>query len=226
MNNNLLLLGLLALTLLTDPANLHAQSPLDVGVHFSPQLRYISSSPNGNSPSGHLTRGKDGLSLGAGAGAYLEYAITDRWYVRGGIDVAYKRNRYATERVMPELDTVRSGSNFISYTSIELPVAVLYRFGYKRHYDTFLVGLGTTLTRWEGSPQFRSSFSRPSKAALDYAPHSLTLFGGYERYLSSVVVLGVEPYLAYVPTRFLLENSTTAKVQAEAGISVRLRLDN
>ena len=204
----------------------YAQSPLDVGVHFSPQLRYISSSPNGDGPRGNLTTGKDGLALGAGAGAYLEYAITDRWYVRGGVDVSYKRNTYATERLIPELDTLRRGSNFISFTSIELPVAVVYRFGYKRHYDTYLVGVGTTLARWNGAAQVRSSFTRPRKDMIDYADQSVTIFAGYERYLSYLMVLGVEPYLAYVPTRFALESNTMAKVQLEAGLTVRLRLDN
>ena len=203
-----------------------AQSPLDVGLHLSPQLRYISSTAPDGVDRRVTTRGKDGLAVGAVAGGYLEYALTDRWYVRGGIDVAYKRNYYATERTAFEVDSVSTGRNFISYASIELPVAILYRFGYRRNYDTWLLGVATTLTRWSGNPRIQSTFSGTTAEDVDFPRRSVTVFGGYERYLSSVIVLGLEPYLSYVPTKFTIENSTTAKVRFEVGLSLRLHLDN
>ena len=203
-----------------------AQSPLDVGFHFSPQLRYISSSAPDGIQRRVTTQGTDGLAVGAVAGGYLEYALSDRWYVRGGIDIAYKRNHYATQRSLLEVDSLATGRNFISYASIELPVALLYRFGYKRHYDTYLLGVATTLTRWAGEPRVRSTFSGTTKENIDYPRHTLTVFGGYERYLSSVIVLGLEPYISYVPTKFTIENATTSQVRFEAGLSVRLHLDN
>ncbi|CAH1001557.1 hypothetical protein LEM8419_02460 [Neolewinella maritima] len=203
-----------------------AQSPLDVGLHFSPQIRYISSSAPDGVQRRVTTSGRDGLALGATAGGYLEYALTDHWYVRGGIDVAYKRNRYATQRTVAEVDTVRNGSNFISYASIELPVALLYRFGYRRNYDSFLLGVATTLTRWGGDPKITSSFNGTSDNSIAYPKHTVTVFGGYETYLSEVLVLGIEPYVSYVPTEFRIENATTSTVRFEAGISLRVHLDN
>ncbi len=203
-----------------------AQSPLDVGLHVSPQLRYISSSTPDGVQRRVTTSGKDGLAVGAVAGGYLEYALTDRWYVRGGIDIAYKRNYYATQRTVFEVDSVSSGRNFISYASIELPVAILYRFGYRRNYDTWLLGVATTLTRWGGNPRILSTFSGSTRDDVDYPRRSVTVFGGYETYLSSVIVLGLEPYLSYVPTKFTIENATTSKVRFEAGLSLRLHLDN
>ena len=223
------LIALIAFAVSSFTPSLRAQSPLDVGIHFSPQLRYISSTPLDDAPTkGILTSGKDGLSVGAGVGAYLEYAITPHWFLRGGIDYSYKRNHYATERAYPEQDTVRKGSNQVIFTSIEIPVAVLYRFDFLKNDNSFLLGIGTTLNRWNGNPRLFSTFvnRRSAKDAVEYAKRSVTVFGGYEHYLSSTVVLGLEPYLAYVPTRFSLETTTTAKVQLEAGLSLRLHLDN
>lgn len=209
-------------------ASLSGQSRLDVGMHFSPQLRYIGSSAKEPAPGAPLTRGKNGLSVGAGVGGYLEYEITPNWYVRGGVDFSYKRNTYATERNYREIDTVRTGSNLIVFSSIELPVAVLYRFDYLRNGNSLLLGVGTTLNRWNGSPRLWSTFSRDASVsnAVKFPGRSFTVFGGYEHYLSNTLVLGLEPYLAYVPTRFELEATTTSKVLVEAGLSVRLRLDN
>ncbi|MBB4079902.1 hypothetical protein GGR28_002529 [Lewinella aquimaris] len=226
--NSLFLTIIIALLgLLTAPAS--AQSPLDVGVHFSPQLRYITSSQTAEPPAkGSYTRGKDGLSLGVGAGVYLEYAITPNWFVRGGVDLSYKRNTYGVDKVFVESDSTVSGNSLIVYSSIELPLSVLYRFDFLPNGDSFLLGAGTTVNRWGGNPRaFTSFFNRRSvKEYVDYPQRTVTVFAGYERYLSSTVVLGLEPYLAYVPTRFRLETTTSSKVLIEAGLSIRLHLDN
>ncbi len=211
------------------PSLLFSQSPLDVGAHFSSQLRYISSSPLGEEPTtGAFTRGKDGLSLGGGGGVYLELEVTPYLFLRGGVDFSYKRNRYAVEKVMPEADSISRGRNQIVFTSIEIPVSVLYRFNYLSNGNSFLVGAGTTLKRFNGNINAFNSFAgrKNLESKVLFPAQSFTVFGGYETYLNDLLVLGIEPYLAYVPTRFLLESATTARVQVEAGISVRLRLDN
>jgi len=220
------LLSLLPVCLLLTPAA--AQSPLDVGIHFSPQLRYLHSSPTEGKAGTVITSGNDGLAVGLGGGAYLEYEITPNWFVRGGLDLSYKRNHYTTQRSYRELDTVRQGSNLIVYTSIELPVAVIYRFDFLRNDNSFLLGVGTTLNRWNGTPRHWSTFAQRNslKDAIEFSRRSVTVFGGYEHYLNRTLVLGLEPYLAYVPTRFKLETTTTTRVQLEAGLSVRMRIDN
>ncbi len=208
---------------------LFSQSPLDVGVHFSPQLRYISSSPVGEEPTtGAFTRGKDGLSLGGGGGVFLEFEVTPYLFVRGGVDFSYKRNGYAVEKVMPEADSVVRGSNQIVFTSIEIPMALIYRFDYLPNGNSFLVGAGTTLKRFNGNTRAYNSFAgrRNLESKITFPAQSFTVFGGYETYLNDLLVLGIEPYLAYVPARFAFETATTARVQMEAGVSVRLRLDN
>lgn len=222
----LLLAGLLALL---STAPLAAQSPLDVGFHFSPQLRYLSSEALGEAPSnGSYTRGLSGLSLGAGGGLYLEYEVTPHLFVRGGVDLSYKRNRYRTERVYPELDSVERGRNQVIYTSIEVPVALIYRFDYLRNGNSFLVGVATTVTRNTGAPRAWTTFGDRGAISeqIDYPARTVTVIGGYEHNLSSSVVLGLEPYLSYVPTRFRLETATTTRVAFEGGLSLRLRLDN
>ena len=219
----------LALIIFLLPAFASAQSPLDVGIHFSPQLRYLSSAAMGDVPeTGTYTRGRSGLSMGAGGGVYLEYEVTPNFFVRGGVDLYYKRNYYRTERVYTELDSVASGRNQIVFSSIEVPVALLYRFDYLPNGNSFLVGIATTVNRSTGAPRAWSTFGNSGniKERIDFPARTITLIGGYEHYLSSSLVVGLEPYLAYVPTRFSLESTTTTKVQMEGGLSIRLRLDN
>ncbi|WP_116126569.1 hypothetical protein [Lewinella sp. IMCC34183] len=222
-------LPLLLLLLTLFSLGVRGQSPLDVGIHFSPQLRYLSSSDRYDPPaSGSYTRGLDGLSMAAGGGVYLEYEVTPHWFVRSGIDLSYKRNRYAVERVFIESDSVVRGSNQIVFTSIEVPLAIIYRFDYLNNGDSYLLGVATTLTRNTGMPRAFTSFADrgSAKDKISYPAHSLTVFGGYEHNLSPSVIVGVEPYLSYVPTRFDLERTTTTTVRVEAGLSLRLRLDN
>ncbi|NJB86364.1 hypothetical protein GGR26_002132 [Lewinella marina] len=210
-------------------SGLKAQSPLDVGFHFSPQLRYVGSSAAGEVPTtGTYTRGKDGLSVGAGAGLYLEYEITPYWYLRGGVDFSYKRNYYATEKVVIEADTTLKGRNQVIFSSIEIPVAVVYRFDYLDNGDNFLVGVSTTLNRRLSNPRAWSTFggNRGVKNKVDFAPRTVTVFAGYEREIFPYVLTSLEPYLTYAPTRFRLESTTESKVWLEAGLSVRVRLDN
>ncbi|THH40591.1 hypothetical protein [Neolewinella litorea] len=220
-----LLACLLTLTL----GGLHAQSPLDIGFHVSPQLRYVSSSEIEPVPTtGTYTRGKDGLSVGAGVGLYLEYAITPYWFVRSGVDFSYKRNYYQVEKVVIESDTILKGRNAIIFSSIEIPLSVVYRFDYLKNGDNFLIGVGTTLNRRLSNPRAWSTFNGNGrvKNKVDFAPQTVTVFAGYERELFPYVYTSIEPYLTYAPTKFNLERVTSAKVQIEAGLSLRFRLDN
>ncbi len=219
---------LLLSCLLGAPLSLTAQSPLDVGIHLTPQVRYITSSATEIRQTNIPTVGQDGLSVGMGGGGYLEYEFAPGWSARGGIDFSYKRNHYTVMRTFTETGETLEGHNRIAYASIEVPVSVVYHFDYLRHDNRYLVGVGTTLNRWNGSPTFRTSFFRKGSVdePVSVAKHSLTVFGGYEHPLSDTFVLSFEPYVAYVPSEFLLETSSRSKIFLESGLSVRLRLDN
>ena len=205
-----------------------AQSPLDIGVHLSPQVRYITSSPAEVRQTNIPTTGGSGLAVGMGGGAYLEYEFAPGWSARAGVDFSYKRNHYTVTRTFTETDTTVAGHNRIAYASIEVPVSVVYHFDYRKHDNRFLVGLGTTLNRWNGAPIFRTKFFGKGSVAepVTMAKHSVTLFAGYEHPLSDMLVMSYEPYVSYVPTRFNLETASQARVFAEVGLAVRLRLDN
>ena len=216
-----LLLFALSLTTVT----LRAQSPLDIGFNFSPHLRYISSTPIENAPDmDNFTIGNGGVSMNVDMGGYLEVAFTPRWYVRGGVAMSFKRMQYRTTRTRGGEQTV--GHNHLRYTNIEVPLSIVHRFSYERNYDNFLVGLTTNLFQRTGKPYVFSSFSDPDNAVLTGPLQNITVFAGYERYLSSTLVLGLEPYLSYAPTTFELETHSIAKVRAEAGLAIRLRIDN
>ena len=213
---------------------LAAQSPLDVGVHLTPQMRYITSTPAEVRSSIQPTVGENGLALGMGGGAYLEYEFAPGWSARGGVDFSYKRNHYRVTRTVPPAEgsddpvEIIKGHNRIAYASIELPVSVVYHFDYRRHDNRFLIGAGTTLNRWNGTPTLRTRFYRKGSVdePVSVAKHSFTVFGGYEHPLSYALVLSVEPYFTYVPSQFLLETASRSRILGEAGLSVRLRLDN
>lgn len=210
------------------------QSPLDVGIHLTPQMRYIASTPSEQRPSVAPTVGHDGLALGMGGGAYLEYEFAPGWSARGGVDFSYKRNHYLVTRTVQPAEgsedpvQILEGHNRIAYASIEVPVSVVYHFDYRRHDNRFLIGAGTTLNRWNGTPTLRTRFYRKGSVdePVSVAKHSLTVFGGYEHPLSYSLVMSLEPYLTYVPSEFLLESASRSRIIAEAGLSVRLRLDN
>ena len=213
---------------------LAAQSPLDVGIHLAPQMRYVASSPIAPRPSVAPTVGQDGVALGMGGGAFLEYEFAPGWSARGGVDFSYKRNHYRVTRTVPPAEGSEDpvhyleGHNRIAYASIELPVSLVYHFDYRRHDNRFLIGAGTTLNRWNATPTLRTRFYRKGSVdePVSVAKHSFTIFGGYEHPLSYALVMSFEPYLTYVPSKFLLESATQSRIIAEAGLSVRLRLDN
>ena len=212
--------------LLSSVTGLYAQSPLDIGFHFSPHLRYIDSSPREGAPEPgeRYTTGGTGISMNVDIGGDLEVALTEHWYVRAGLSMSYKRLHYKTTRVAREEET--RGFDHVRYTDITIPVKLIYRPTYERHYDNWLFGIGTDVTRSTGSPYVLSEFSDSDDAVLTPAGRSISVFAGYERYLSSTLVLGMEPYLAYNPTEFSIGTQTTAKVLLEAGLTFRLRIDN
>ncbi|WP_116109158.1 hypothetical protein [Lewinella sp. IMCC34191] len=214
--------------LLAIPAVAVAQSPLDIGGHLTPQMRYITSSSAEMRPSNMPTAGDDGLAVSIGGGGYLEYEFAPGWSARAGIDLSYKRNHYTVKRTFAETGEVAQGHNRISYASIEVPVSLIYHFDYQRHDTRYLVGVGTTVNRWNGAPVYQTSFFRKGSVAepVSVAKHTLTIFGGYERPLSDAFVMSYEPYIAYVPSEFRLETSSRSRILLETGISVRVRLDN
>ncbi len=210
-------------------AEARGQQPLDVGIHVTPQVRYITSSPyEGDRIAASPTVGLNGLAIGYGVGGYLEYAFVPGWSARLGLDFSYKRNHYHTERYFPETGETRSGNNLIEFVSMEVPLSVLHHFGYRRHDNRYLVGVSTTLNRWMGNPYYRSSFFNRAAGvqAFSMANHTLTVFGGYEHPISDWFVLSFEPYVAYVPSSFELETNSRSRILFESGLSVRMRLDN
>ncbi|THH40588.1 hypothetical protein [Neolewinella litorea] len=211
---------------------LWAQQRLDVGVHLSPHVLTIHSETKTPVREGGLsyTEGENGVELGWAAGGYLEYEVVSGLFLRAGVDVSRKRYRYAVNarREDPSLD--ESGTNRVVYMAIELPVSVIYRFDYLPNNDRFLVGVGGVANRWVGDPQLETAFYRGSsnRPPLDYNRHSFTVFGGFERFLSSRFVMGIEPFVSYSPwpTEFRLETRTDAVAGLEAGVALRLRFDN
>lgn len=211
---------------------LTAQQRLDLGVHLTPQLLSIQAEARDVEPEGNFsyTEGGNGLDVGWAAGGYLEYEVSPGLYLRGGVDVVRKRYRYPVTAYREDATLNASGTNRVVYMALEVPVSVIYRFNYHRNNDRFLLGVGGVANRWVGDPQLETAFYRGSsnRPPFRYNRHAITVFGGFERFIGSRFVIGLEPSISYVPqpSSFRLETRTTAVAGLEAGLSLRLRFDN
>ena len=212
---------------------LRAQQRLDLGVHIAPQMQFVHSElrPGFGDDAVVYTEGGKGVAAGYGVGAYLEYELVGGLSLRAGVDLARKRYTYDVRISRPDTLTQNvGGTNRIVFMAMEVPVSLIYRFGFLPNDDQLLVGAGGVIARWIGDPQLETDFYRGSAThpPFTYSPYSLKVFAGYERYVSSRFVLGVEPFLSYSPqpNEFRLESRTTAVADLEAGLSVTLRFDN
>ena len=227
------LLASVGLLLLTIHPPLSAQQRLDVGIHFTPQTTFVRSDARREFREGTLvyTEGGSGVDLGYGFGGYLEYEVLPGLSLRAGIDVSRKRYRYEVREVRIDgTPSTATGTNRVVFMAIEVPVAVIYRFDYLPNNDRFLVGAGGVAGRWVGDPLLETDFYEGSSnhPPLAYSPYSLKVFTGYEHYIGSRFLVGIEPYVSYAPraTEFRLESRTTALTDTEAGVTLTLRFDN
>ena len=219
----------LGLVMLGCSLMLTAQDRINVGVHFTPQLRFITSTLNENPVGEPPTWGGSGEELGYGAGAYLEYELLPSVLLRAGVDYSRRRHRYAVETGLPESATRITGTNRIVYTCLELPVSVAYQFASPRDDRRgFLLGVGAVANRWLGDEQLDLDLNLHSGGSddLHISPYSLLLFAGYEHPIDDVFLVGWAPYVAYPPTSSTLESHPTARVAFEAGLAIRFVLDN
>ncbi len=212
---------------------LRAQQRLDLGVHFTPQTLLVHSEPRQGVGDDALvySEGGGGVAVGFGAGAYLEYEVCSGLSVRAGADLARKRYAYDVRRSQPNTgEGDERGVNRVIFVAMEVPVSVVYRFGSLRNGNGLLIGFGGVVTRFIGDPQLETAFFGGSSndPPISYSPHALRVLAGYERYVSSRFLFGIEPYVSYSPrpTEFRLESRTTAVANLEAGISLTLRFDN
>ncbi len=223
----------LSLLTLFSSVPLCAQQRLDLGVHLTPQLLFVRSERRSGFTRDALdyTEGGGGVAVGFGVGAYLEYEVLPGLSLRAGVDMARKRYAYDVWRHRTDSTSLSGqGVNRIVFMAMEVPVSVIYRFGYLPGAGQFLVGAGGVIARHIGDPQLETEFFGGSSnhPPFTYSSYSLKIFAGYERYLGSRFVAGLEPYLSYAPqaTEFLLESRTTAVADLEIGVAMTLRFDN
>lgn len=209
--------------------SLSGQSGVDLSVHFSPQLRYVDSERNSLPMEGGASIGENGLAFGYDFGGAIEFRVIDNLYLRGGIDIAHKRQEYSVKVLNNDALPTASGSNKVAFRAIEVPVQAIYRFGFMHDNANFLVGIGVVALRFVGDPQVEAELSERDRTGFESlvtSGHSVSVFAGYDRYISKRVIASIEPYLSYVPDKILLESHTTTSVQLEAGVRLRLTLDN
>ena len=206
-----------------------AQSRIDIGLHFTPQLRHVVSTPD---PTPTVTTtptfGRSGTALGYAVGGYLEYELLHDVFVRAGVDWTRKRHGYRVERRTPEGGFLSAGNQLVTINTLEVPVALVYHLMGDSYEGGFLLGVGGVLNRWVGGTDMDSSLrgNRKGQGTFSIAHHSLNAFVGYERRISKDLLVSLEPYVAYTPTTFSFESHTISEVRLEGGLAVRLLLDN
>lgn len=206
-----------------------AQSPIDLSVHVSPHLRYVDSRDFDNLPEPGSTSGNNGIALGYNIGAAVEYRFFDEFYVRAGIDYAHKRHRYSVDRLGNDIRPASSGQNTVTYRALEVPVQLIYRFGFRDYKNNFMVGAGVVAAKFVGDPKVSSSFSNGDLTGFESLVTEGTnwsVFAGYDHYLNRSLMVSFEPYLAFSPDRIYLESNTYTRVVAEGGIRLRITRDN
>jgi len=211
------------------PPDVSAQSPIDLSVHFSPQLRYVNSEDNTAALAPGATVGNSGLAVGYSFGAAIEYPLLGELYLRAGVDYSHKRHHYRVDRLGNDVRPASSGENTVTYQALEVPVQLLYRFGFKNDTDNFLVGAGVVAASFVGDPRVESSFSGKDLTGFESlvtTGTSWSVFAGYDRYISDRFLLSLEPYLSFSPDRIYLESNSFARVVGEGGVRLRLTLDN
>lgn len=204
-----------------------AQGGIDLSVHFSPQLRYVNSVTNGRELAPGATVGGQGLAIGYGFGGAIEFRLVDELYLRTGVDFVHKRQQYRVALLGNDIMPSTSRSNLVTYQALAVPLQVFYRFGFHHDKANFLVGLGVTALQFVGDPKVEAPLSNKDLTGFESVVttrRSVSLFMGYDRFVSDRFVVSLEPYLTYVPDRINLESHTTARVITEAGIRLRLTL--
>ncbi|WP_116109151.1 hypothetical protein [Lewinella sp. IMCC34191] len=204
-----------------------AQTRLSYGLHLSPEVNYIASTPKSGSAK-KLTTGKSGMASSVSLGGYLEYEVIPNIYVRGGMNIAVRRHYYEVERRFEETDEIAMGENRITYYAIEMPGAIIARTNYMKKNDRFLIGVGGVLNRWIGDPWIENDFVNGSfnPEYRNFAKQTVSGFIGYEFELSRHSSMSIEPYISYTPTRFYFENYSYSDVVGEGGVSFRVRFDS
>lgn len=210
-------------------ASVFGQSPLDLSVHFTPHLRYVNAKSNSLTPAPGSTSGQGGIGLGYDVGATIGYRVTGEIYIRTGLDYVHKRHSYGVERLGNDVQANASTTNLVTYRALEVPVQLLYRFGYDNGLSNYLVGIGVVAARFIGDPRIRADLSNKDLTGFESVVTEgtpVSIFVGYDRFISRRLILSLEPYLLLTPDRINLETNTTANVVAEGGIRIRLTRDN
>ena len=229
LRGTVLRLSIVALLLSATTSVGYGQGNIDLSVYVSPQLRLVSGVDNGRLLEPGSTVGGSGVAVGYSVGGAIEFRVIDELYLRGGIDFSHKRQEYNVQVLGNDIAPAASATNLVTYQAIEIPVQAIYRFGFLNRKTNFLVGLGITALQFVGDPEVDAPLSNKDRTGFESlltSGRSVSLFVGYDRYISNRVIVSLEPYAAYVPDRIYLESNTTARVAAEAGIRLRLTLDN
>ena len=222
------LLGWCILSLLCS-VQAHAQHRLDFGLHFTPNLRYVASQAIEAQPTSRQTVGGNGWAVGYGIGGNLEYRIIGELYGRVGVDYFRHRHRYAVDYLPGGEQQAIASESRVVYNAIEVPVQLLYRFDFPSSVSSWSVGVGAVVGRWTGDPRVLSPYSDADLTGFSSvrpANYSLSATVGYDRYLGRKLLVGLEPYVSYTPTRIELESDTQARVSVELGVRMRVTVDN
>lgn len=220
---------LLYLLMLT-PFLLPAQNKISVGFNFNQEINKLritdSKAPEGISESGEV-------NYNYAVGIQIEYKVNEKLFLRSG--AAYQHASYQHNiEVLGSNSNIFNGQgsrfeNYISVTTIGIPIELGYRIASSNPKITFVVGAGGIINipidkKSNGVLYDPEESLAESENGFSTSLFTLGIFGGVEFRVSEHLYLGLEPNLRFTPQRFeLYKYNSEAKSLIEVGYTARLR---
>lgn len=180
---------------------------------------------------------KGGLGFGYSIGIQAQYKLSEKTFLRTGVNYQSSKNRHKIEGLRFVTDIINgtesSIQNDIAISSIGIPLDFGYLIESKNEKINYLIGFGgiinlnleTTTKAKILHEQIDDENLTQAENEVDESIYSIGIFGGVELQLNDKIILGIEPNLRFTPNKFTLYlYESEARTAIETGITVRIRI--
>lgn len=216
--------------LMLTPFLLLAQNKVSIGLNFNQEINKLritdSKAPEGITESGEV-------NYNYAVGFQIEYEVSEKLFLRSGAVYQHATYQHTIEDLSSNSNILNGqGSrfeNYISITTIGIPIEIGYRIASSKPKITFVVGAGGIINIPTGQESNGVLYDPEESLAysengINASLYTLGIFGGGEFQISEHLYLGLEPNLRFTPQRFeLYKFNSEAKSSIEVGYTARLR---
>lgn len=220
--------------ILLSPVLGFSQNKFSVGANVNAETNVmkIEDSQHGNG-----LEEKGGLGFGYSIGIQAQYRLSEKIFLRSGLDYQNRNHRHKIEGLKFGTDilngTESSIQNDIMISSIGIPIDFGYLIKSKKEKINYLIGFGgrvnvTLDTKTKTKilhEQIDDEELTQAENEIEVSIYSLGLFGGIEMQLGDKMVLGIEPNIRFTPNKFTLYLfNSDARTTIETGLTIRIRM--